>query len=227
MKLSRFDYKKVLLLILTIAAVCVLKLNYINSLPYDSFADLVCASLVFWGNNQFVNLIWCLPILINLLYISKKYYEQLVVFNMRYKNRNFFILHTIKNCFVYSVFCNLIIVLVHIVFILYTTQNNILFSLDLFKFIVTYALMNSFLNYIVIYFALISRRYIYSLLITIIVCIFFLSFFYNTENTLAVLFQFSSEIMISLIGLLFGITYLIRKKYLKLDIGGLENDFRN
>ena len=227
MKLSRFDYKKVLLLILTIAAVCVLKLHYINSLPYDSFADLVCNSLVFWGDNQFVNLIWCLPILINLLYISKKYYEQLVVFNMRYKNRNFFILHTIKNCFVYSVFCNLIIVLVHIVFILYTTQNNILFSLDLVKFIVTYVLMNSFLSYILIYFALISRHYIYSLLTTIIVCIFSFILFYNNEYLLFPRLFYSNEIILALIILLFGIVCLIRKKYLKLDIGGLENDFRN
>ena len=227
MKLNRFDYRKVLLLILTIATVCVLKLNYINSLPYDSFADLVCNSLVFWGDNQFVNLIWCLPLLTNLLYVSKKYYDRLVVFNMRYKNRKFFILHAIKNCLTYSVFYNLIIVFVHISFILYAIQSNMLFSVELIQFIIIYVLINSFLNYIVIFFALISRLYIYSLLTTIIICIFSLILFYNNEYLLFPRLFYSNETILALIILLFGIVCLIKQKYLKLDIGGLENDFRN
>ena len=146
---------------------------------------------------------------------------------MRYKNRKYFVQKNIKNCFLYSIFYNFTIPIIQIVFILILTKNKINFSFDLIKIVIMYILENTLLNFVILYFAIITNYYVYTLLIVIISYIVSLYIFTNINSVSFVQIFCSKEIFCIIIIMFFMIFYLIRRKYLKLDIGGVKNDFRN
>ena len=227
MILNRINYKKIILTFVMIIIICLLKYNYINDTSYQDSAELMRNFLIFWGNNYLINLIWILPILMNLVFVSKKYYFKLINFDTRYKNRNKYILNFIKNCLIYSFFYNLVLILIQIFIIGFLSNSDISFSIETIKLIISYILENTFLNFLLIFLALNIRNYMYSLLLIIILCVILLTTFSNNIYIPFVSLYWTNNINFITIALLILVLFFIRKKYLKFDIGGYENDFRN
>ena len=207
MILNKINYKKAIMLFLIIIIICFFKIIYIKDLANINFTKLVHYFLVFWGNNNFVNLIWLLPILMNLLFVSKKFYLKLMKFDTRYKNRNKFVLNTIKDCLLYSGAFNFFLIITQVAIITFLIKSNISFSIELIKFIFSYILENTFLNFLIIFLALIIRNYIYSLLMVIILCIIMLTIIPNNIYMPFVSLYCTSDINYMTILLLIGLIW--------------------
>ena len=207
MKLCKINLKEIISFAFMIGIICFFKTIYINSITYTSYSDLVSNILIFWNKNQFVNLIWFLPVLINLFFVSKKYYEKLVVFNPRYGNRYNYVSYVIRDCFIYSFAYNLIVALSEIIFITLFIKASYYFSFELIKNVLLYVLIN---------------KYMYSFLIVISICIMFLVV--SNNFTLSFL---KTYFIIYVLVIIILVIYLIKGKYQKIDIGGLERDIRN
>ena len=88
--------KDFLIYLLILLAVTYLKSIYLSEVYTDNWWY---QALIFFGSDQFVNILWLIPILIQVFFISKKIYVELNYFDLRYKNRNNF-LKNIFLCFI-------------------------------------------------------------------------------------------------------------------------------
>ena len=222
MKLCKINLKEIISFAFMMGIICFFKTIYINSITYTSYSDLVSNILIFWNKNQFVNLIWFLPVLMNLFFVSKKYYEKLVVFNPRYGNRYNYVSYVIRDCFIYSFAYNLIVALSEIIFITLFIKASYYFSFELIKNVLLYVLINIFLDFVTLYLCLLINKYMYSFLIVISICIMFLVV--SNNFTLSFL---KTYFIIYVLVIIILVIYLIKGKYQKIDIGGLERDIRN
>ena len=80
--------KDFLIYLLILLAVTYLKSIYLSEVYIDNWWY---QALIFFGSDQFVNILWLIPILIQVFFISKKIYVELNYFDLRYKNRNNFL----------------------------------------------------------------------------------------------------------------------------------------
>ena len=89
--------KDFLIYLLILLAVTYLKSIYLSEVYIDNWWY---QALIFFGSDQFVNILWLIPILIQVFFISKKIYVELNYFDLRYKNRNNFLKILIFSCFI-------------------------------------------------------------------------------------------------------------------------------
>lgn len=228
MKIHKVNYKNCFLFAVMVIFVCLLKMIYISNSMYETSIEFVHDIVVYWGNNQLVNFIWFIPIITNLFFVSKTYYSKAINFSTRYKNRCNFISYTIKESLLYSFVYNFLSVLMQTFVLTVLLKANIHFSFAMLELFISYSIECTFLNFVVLFFAIYSKHYMYSFLAVIILCIMVLTVLGNNMYIPFVCLYSSYKINYITVVSLLGLIILIQKKYLTEDlIGGYENDFRN
>ncbi len=147
-----------------IGCICYLKsLDLTREIFHESFTFYNL--FVFWSDNEMDNLIWLLPILLNLYIIGKFYYENMSTFEMRFKNRKCYIYHQLRCCIVDSILLNLVILFVQ--YIVLGLHLNIFVSSDfiLLEIIAKYVIELTALNMVLILLAMILNDFTYSFII--------------------------------------------------------------
>ena len=109
-----------------------------------------------------------------------------------------------------------------IIFITLFIKASYYFSFELIKNVLLYVLINIFLDFVTLYLCLLINKYMYSFLIVISICIMFLVV--SNNFTLSFL---KTYFIIYVLVIIILVIYLIKGKYQKIDIGGLERDIRN
>ena len=138
--MKKVSIKDIFIFLLFMLGICYLKKNYINE--FDTSLSIY-ETFVFWGDNQIVNLIWYLPILLNLYIIGKKYFYQILRFDMRFKNRSDYIRYQLKQCIVFSLIFNFLILFFQFIILIGKLGTiNITFLLFCMKYIIEMIFMN-------------------------------------------------------------------------------------
>lgn len=220
--MRKINLRKVLLLTLTIMCICLLKKNYIHSFDLENYNTLAYEWIIFWGSNPIVNLIWILPILLNLYIVAKHFYFKTLFFDMRYKNRKKYIVHILKSCYLYSLLFNFFVTFLQIAILNIFIGKIESINLSIILFFIRYALCNCLFNLMVIYISLHIKSFVYAFIIFVTVIIVGLHVLeINTHFSLRNLF-FNNEIQAFEILIMIIVTFLIKKFYLFYDIGGID-----
>ena len=228
MKINKVDHTNYFLLTVMVICTCLLKAIYIDSSMGKTSIEFVHDIVVHWGDDQLVNIIWLIPIIMNLIFVSKTYYAKAINFSTRYKNRCNFIFSVIKENLLYSFVFNFSVALLQTCILTVLTKANIHFSFAVLELFISYSVECTFLNFVVLLFAIYSKHYMHSFLAVMIICIMLLMVLGNNIYIPFVCLYSSYKINCFTVVVLVGLIFLIRKKYLIEDlIGGYENDFRN
>ncbi len=227
MKIKKINFSNILIITLFIIIICLLKLTYIASLPSDLYCVFFKSLVIFWGSSQFVNLIWILPILISLFIVSYKYYIKFINFDTRFKNRRKFFNKTIFNLLVYSIICNLFILFSQFFIIGLFQKVEFEYSNVLVIFILKYILENIFIILLTILLSIIVNNYIYSYIIVIIIIISSLIIIEKNNFIPYISLYTNNDINYITVILIIFMIFILKKIYLKLDLGGVKNDFRD
>ncbi len=219
--MKKINWKEILVVFLSVLIICILKNPYIqleedNTLPLSQL-------WMNWTDNQYVNLIWLLPLLLSFYYSSKTICMQLEQFEMRFKNRKNYILYLIKKGLIYIIIINIIILFLQALIIL-LMQGAIIEKIP-WLFIIHYLIkMLLFATLIVILYFFV-KNYIYSYLIFVIflILLFMLGFnnYFILENNYILI-----KIILSIICVTINI-FLIYKIYIRYNIGGAKYEVRN
>lgn len=219
--MKKINLKNWLCYFLIIICICILKGSFIYSMDGHSYSDFVHDLLIFWGDNQLVNLIWLLPILLNLYIIAKNYFYMMLHFDMRFKNRKHFINITLMKCYFSSLLFNFLIAVMQTIFLSLVSGHSIIVNFTLFSFLIRYIIENTFINFIVILLALYIKNFMYAYISFIVFII--INFSLIKENTYLPFFNlfFSNQINSLTILLTIIAIFLIKRVYLHYDIGGI------
>lgn len=205
--MKKIDYNLIIKSIIFLIITIILKFSYIPSLTdNNNYYNM----LIFWGNNSIANLIWLLPIIFLNYQLTKKFVYKAINFNTRYVNRNHYINHLLMINFIYCLFLSIFFSLIQI--LIFIKFNNLNLSYNIFSCIITYFWINYLLNLCVIFLSLLIRKYIYSVVIIILLfCLILI-----TLNLL----KLYIICLISIVLCTF-MNYAIRKKYFMIDLGGV------
>ncbi len=228
MYMKKIDLKKIIIYILVIVIICFLKKNYIYAISTGEASTLVKDILIYWGDNQVVNIIWFLPIIFEIFVISKKYFYKLNSFDLRSKNRKKYIKKVLIS-FIVESFCFILALELSQLFIInFFIPNSLNINIDDLIFILKYVIENIFLIFEIMLVALLFKKLMYSIIFFLIlnfiilissmnlslistqIYIPFVNIYFGSGNFLV-------TILIILIGIL-----IIKKIYLNYDIGGME-----
>lgn len=228
MRSFKKNYKMFLYVLFITLVIFIFKYIYLKNIFYNSLDNLVFDVIEVVGDNQFANLVWYLPFITNIFFVTNKYCEQISLFNPRYKNRYHFALQNIKNCMLYALILNIFILAIQIVLMLIFGKINYTISFAFVKCIIIYVLHNVLLDFIVILLTLLIRKYMYALLTIIVINYIFISVFkiylkINLMKIVSAFYIIPILFAIIIISLIIIIKYLI----MRIDLGGLEDDFRN
>ncbi len=214
-------------LIVNILIVCVsfLKLTYVDVLQYNSSFELIKNFIIFWGENNTVNLIWFLPIIFSTFYISLYCSRKMISFCPRYKNRKRFYKKEITECFIYSIINNLYILIEHIIFCELFLNNNFILTNEFFLFCSEYILEMTFLEFFVVIVSIIIKNYTLSYIVVISLCLILLNIVKNKNIIPFICLFFSNKFnFLTFFSFLF-IEYIIKKMLISMDFGGETYDF--
>lgn len=81
---KKIDIRKLCIYILILFLFIYLKNGIIS---FEEYNQGIYNVIIFWGEDIFNNIIWLLPIIFTFYVLSKKYFYNLLEFNMRYQNR--------------------------------------------------------------------------------------------------------------------------------------------
>ena len=225
--MKKIDIKKIIIYILVIIIICFLKKNYIYSIG-NGEESFIKDILVYWKDNQVVNIIWFLPIIYEIFVISKKYFYKLIYFDVRSKNRKKYIKKVLISFMIES-FCFIFLLeLSQLVIINFLIPNTIRINIDGLVFILKYVIENIFLIVEIIFVALLIKKLMYSIILILILNFLILISSMNLSLIstqiyipfVNIYFESGSSLITMLI-ILIGII-MIKKIYLKYDIGGME-----
>ena len=160
--MKKISLQKVFWYILIIVCVCILKGTYIHAVGGDNYNTFVQNVLVFWDDNQLVNLIWFLPILLSLYLIAKNYFYSMNHFDMRFKNRKRFIYSAIINCITASILFNFLIAVFQVIVLSIVSKTSIIINVAIISFILQYVIENTFLSIIIVLFAMFIKNFMYT-----------------------------------------------------------------
>ena len=154
--------KDFLIYLLILLAVTYLKSIYLSEVYTD---NRWYQALIFFGSDQFVNILWLIPILIQVFFISKKIYVELNYFDLRYKNRNNF-LKNIFLCFIkeHTIYTTSFIV-VQIIGLMILTGIPFKFDVGILELFCKYYIEIMFYIWLLILVSLVIQKYTISFLI--------------------------------------------------------------
>ena len=226
--MKKIDIKKIVIYVLVIICICFLKKNYIYSICNSDGTSLIKILLVYWSDNQLVNIIWFLPLLFGIFIILKKYFYKLNYFDLRFRNRKKYINNVLISLGIESFLIVLLTALCQLVIIFFLIPNIFNINFSDFLFLLNYTTENVFLIIEIMLIALITKKLMYSLIFVIIVNFITLVLTINLS-------LLSSQIYLPFINVYLGnnnsvVTILIilielmiiKKIYLHYDIGGME-----
>lgn len=181
---------------------------------------------IFYCNNTYINIVWFIPILIQLLIITYEYYNKLIIFEVRYKNRKKYLNELFKESIIKHSTLSIITFLTQFLFY-YTIFNN--------KNPINMIIIYSFIKYtfelylfeiIIITISILTTNYIYSYIISIIASLLIIISKKLTFLPFVTLFQSYTFNLINIL-VLIAFYIIIAKIYKNIDLGGVKHEINN
>lgn len=216
--------KDFLIYLLILLAVTYLKSIYLSEVYIDNWWY---QALIFFGSDQFVNILWLIPILIQVFFISKKIYVELNYFDLRYKNRNNF-LKNIFLCFIkeHAIYTTSFIV-VQIIGLMILTGIPFKFDVGILELFCKYYIEIMFYIWVLILVSLVIQKYTISFLIELTLLLVLLNILKSSLFPIISLYYNYSFNFLTLPCICF-VLHFIKKIYISRDLlGGIKYDIRD
>lgn len=224
--MKKSNLKNILIYLIIIIFICLLKKDHILSITIDkvSIRDI----LIYWSDNQIVNLIWFLPSLFGMCAIAKKSFDKIINFDMRYKNRSRYINKVLISHVIKSFIFYFLLAIIQIILIPIFIKQNIIINLDDLTIILRFVIENMFLTTFVILLTMVMKNIMYSLIITMTSVFILLIAVVNLHlipNNIYIpfinMYLNNNELLTPFIIII--LLIIIKKMYMHYDIGGIEN----
>lgn len=219
--MKKINNKRLIIFTILIIIISLLKANYQMYNPKEM--------IVFWDSEQLVNLIWLFPIVFIILVLSKDLYNKITNFDLRYKSRKRYINKTLLKTYLYFSIYIILTQLFQIILINILTRKNILINLEDILFIFDLNIEILCIISTISLIAILIKNYMYSFVINISLILIILVLLINIKvinNNIYLpfirLYTNANGTIITIIILIIEL-FLIKRKYLKLDIFGGEN----
>lgn len=134
--MKQVNKKDIIIFLLIIAAIGYLKSVYLASMDISN----ITVYFICYGDNQLINVIWLLPILIQIFFISKQAFLELCHFDFRYKNRKTMIYKCITRILFLQLFYTLLSFISQLIVISLFIPIKLDISVIIFYFIIKYYL---------------------------------------------------------------------------------------
>ena len=216
--------KDFLIYLLILLAVTYLKSIYLSEVYTDNWWY---QALIFFCSDQFVNILWLIPILIQVFFISKKIYVELNYFDLRYKNRNNF-LKNIFLCFIkeHTIYTTSFIV-VQIIGLMILTGIPFKFDVGILELFCKYYIEIMFYIWLLILVSLVIQKYTISFLIELTLLLVLLNILKSSLFPIISLYYNYSFNFLTLPCICF-VLHFIKKIYISRDLlGGIKYDIRD
>lgn len=223
--MKRTSRKDLLVFLIVILAVTYLKSIYF----YDIYEgkNWQYQLFIYFGNNQIVNIIWLIPIIVQVFFISKNIYVEMCHFDLRYRNRNRFlkqiIVYFIKEHIIYTI----ISIVVQMLGLMLIVKVPMYLESYMIEFIGQYFIEIIFYIALLIIVSLLTSHYVLSFVVELCILIMMVMFFKNSYIPVVTLFSnyYFNYITVPCIFVIF---YIIKKIYIAKDlIGGIRYDIKD
>lgn len=205
-----------------IIAVTILKVPYVRSIINFMSNQYFCKLFVLNGNEQIANLIWLIPIVSTVFFISKQSYLCIMNFEVRYKNRKKYFYKLIKDHSIKIIFYNILAILIQYISICFMMNIPIAINGLSVQFIIKYFIELGVFSLTILLISILLKNFIYGFLINIsLLCLAMLSL--NNSFVPVVSLYMDSYINLYSIISIFILIFLIRKVYTRLDLIGGKN----
>ncbi len=216
--------KDFLIYLLILLAVTYLKSIYFSEVYTDNWWY---QALIFFCSDQFVNILWLIPILIQVFFISKKIYVELNYFDLRYKNRN----NLLKNIFLYFIKEHTIyttsFIVVQIIGLMILTGIPFKFDVGILELFCKYYIEIMFYIWLLILVSLVIQKYTISFLIELTLLLVLLNILKSSLFPIISLYYNYSFNFLTLPCICF-VLHFIKKIYISRDLlGGIKYDIRD
>lgn len=216
--------KDFLIYLLILLAVTYLKSIYLSEVYTDNWWY---QALIFFGSDQFVNILWLIPILIQVFFISKKIYVELNYFDLRYKNRN----NLLKNIFLYFIkehtIYTMSFIVVQIIGLMILTGIPFKFDVGILELFCKYYIEIMFYIWLLILVSLVIQKYTISFLIELTLLLVLLNILKSSLFPIISLYYNYSFNFLTLPCICF-VLHFIKKIYISRDLlGGIKYDIRD
>lgn len=217
--------KDICIYIVIIVCITYLKSIYLRDIFQDENWEY--QYFIYFGNNQFVNIVWLLPILVQVFFISKNCYMKMCYFDLRYKSRknllNKIFIYVIENQLIYV--C--IAVFLQIIGLYIFTDIKLSLSSYILEFFCKYFIEVMLYTVVLIYFSLLISRFTISFIIELFVLIIALMLFRISYVPIVTLFYDYHFNYITILCIVIMLCF-IKKLYLSKDLlGGVKYDTKD
>lgn len=216
---KKIDIRKLCIYILILFLFIYLKNGIIS---FEEYNQGIYNVIIFWGEDIFNNIIWLLPIIFTFYVLSKKYFYNLLEFNMRYQNRRRYLKKIFLNFFTDSILFNSFIYIFQIIILLYINKQSFILNSFVLTFLFQYIIEMTLASLIIILVGLLFKTFIYAYIVYI--ASFLLGLMLLNPNQYLPFISLYSGVNINVISLIVIIisVVIIKKMYKHYDIGGIE-----
>lgn len=217
--MKKINFINVIQYVVFLLAICFLKSLHSSSIGYDlSVKDM----LIYWEDNQFVNLIWFTPILLTIYILTRKSFYFFNNYDVRFRNRDNYIKVYIARFLLNSIVLVLMVVIVQMLMLNILFKINILLDIESILFILRYMIENIFLVVLVLVVAFYFKNLMYGIVLVVstillllimkvdLIYVPFVNLYYD-EGCVGVALVMTCCFIL-----------LIKMRYKHLDIGGIE-----
>lgn len=215
---------------LLIFLVVVFTITYLKSLYfYDIYEEenWQYQLFIYFDRNQFVNIIWLIPIITHIFLISKNVYIELCHFDLRYRNRN----HLFKQVMIYFIkehtIYTIISIAVQIFALIVIMKIPMYLENYMIEFICQYFIELMFSIILLVGISLITSKYTLSFIMELSVFIVILMIFKNDCIPFITLFSHYHFNYITVPCIII-VLFMIKKIYMSKDLlGGIKYDTKD
>lgn len=215
---------------LLIFLIVILAITYLKSIYfYDIYEgeNWQYQLFIYFGSEQFVNIIWLIPIIVQVFFISKNVYMEMCHFDLRYRNRK----HLLKQVMIYFMkehtLYTIISIVVQMLGLMLIMKVPMYLESYMIEFICQYFMEIMFYITLLVTVSLLTSHYILSFIAELTILIGMLMIFKNSYIPVMTLFCDYHFNYIT-VPCIFMTLYIIKKIYIAKDLlGGIRYDTKD
>lgn len=221
--MKKIDWRTIITFLLGMIVILALKRIYVLRFYEGDALQYVGRILGVTTDNSIVNIIWILPILLNIFLVGNHFYLKTLYFETRYQNRKKYIKKTIRDLLFISLSFNIIVAGIQILF--FTIPFHIPLKMEYFLSIIHYVIENTSINFFLILIAFLIKNYMMIFIVLISGILILLRSSLPILSYLPFVNLFiTNEIHINTIVLLIISIILLYHFYIKSDLKGGKYD---
>lgn len=218
--MKKYNKKQLLIYISILVLTCILKMPYIPEI-IDDYSLIPFNIVVYYSKNNYINLVWLIPIVASSFILASTLYYKLINFDTRFKSRYRYLLKLLKDSLCSSILFSIFTTITQWLIFMICFKFKIEMNEMLFVIIIKYALEIYLLSISILTISLLINNFIYSYVIIISTIIILINSFRVSFFPFVNLYCDYNINIIDII-MVFVLVLLIKFIYKKKNLGGVK-----